>query len=210
MTTEHKDKLATGRRMAAERRASEKITSTGFGESKIFCDPNAVDANAQLRDCHIGGKRIGDIFSEEHILQLTWHHTDEGIAARNEGKSDIRVEVGNPLDKQRQRKKDDVLERGMETWEATDPMREQVAAHVRPGFRSRYLSDNTVKNKGTRGWQPVIVDGDPVKLGNMTLAEMPESKAVARNKHYQEIGNQRLKQNKEQYMESGGVSAVSD
>ena len=72
------------------------------------------------------------------------------------------------------------------------------------------LSDHTVKNKGTRGWKPVIVDGEPVKLGNMVLAEMPEGKARARNAHYAALGNERLKQNTERFMETGGGTAVSD
>lgn len=198
----------------AERaRRAETISSNGVGESRIFVAPEGTfpNPNDELRECHINGKRVGDIFTDEQIVNLTWHHTDEGIAARNAGKSDLRVEVGaGPLEKSIQRKKDDVLDRGMETWEASDPMKEVLDANPHPGFRRRFLSDGTVKNKGTRGWQPVIKDGEPVKLGGMTLAEMPEGKAVARNAHFREQGNRRLDQVQQQYVQSGGSTAVSD
>ena len=158
----------------------------------------------------MGGKLVGDL-PENVIALLSFDHTDEGIAARNAGKSDTRVSVGDPLHKQLQHKKDDVLDRGMEAWEASDPMKELLDKYKRPGFRNRFLGDLTVKNRGMRGWKPVIGEnGDPVKLGNLFMSEMPEEKAKQRNKHYQELGNRRLEQVQKEYVESGGQTAVAD
>lgn len=208
MTEEHKGKLAIGRQQARERKTQ---SAGGIGESRIFADPNAIDANAQLRECHIDGKLIRDYYTEDQISVLRWAWTDEGIAAANVGKLvGSGATVSDPIQKQLQRKKDDVLSRGMETYEASDPMREVIDEHGRPGFRNRFLSDSTVKKRGMRGWQPVVKDGEPVKLGGMVLAEMPVEKAVQRNKHYRDLGNDRLKQVTESYKEAVGGAAVSD
>jgi hypothetical protein len=210
-TPEARMKAAETRRMNAEARRAEKISAQGFGESKIFCDPNAPDPYEMIRNCHIEGKRIGDHYTDHQIAALRWEWTDEGYAARNEGKSATRASViSDPLAKALEQRRDDVKERGMETWQATNPMQEVLDANQRPGFRRRFLSDQTVKNRGMRGWKPVIENGDPVKLGTMTLAEMPESHAAQRNKHYQGMGNDRLKAVTESYVQSGGTTAVSD
>lgn len=206
-TTESRDKAAVTRQQNKE--AREKISAQGVGESRTFAAPEGTFEESPILNMHVGGVLVRDmpISAQGRILH---QQTDEGIAAANEGKSDIRVSVGDPLKKQLARKKDEVLNVGMETWEASDPMKEVIAQHGRPGFRNRFLSDATVKNKGLRGWQPVIVDGEPVKLGGMTLGEMPEGKARARNAHYSELGNQRLKQVTEKYMETGRGTALSE
>lgn len=203
---------ALARQQNKEARAAEKLMSTGVGPSKIFCDPNAVDTNAEIRSCHIEGRLISENYTEDQIAILQWAWTDEGIASRNAGKQEARASViSDPLAKAIEKRKDDVLDRGMETWEASNPMQEVLAANERPGFRRRFLSDQTVKNRGLRGWQPVVgAGGDPVKLGTMTLAEMPEGKANQRNAHYRDIGRERLKEVNDHYMETGGKAAVSD
>lgn len=213
-TPEMRDKAATTRQQNKEAKA---LRSTGVGESRNFGDPDAPDPYAKLRECHIGGKRVGDSFDETQLSMLQYRWTDEGIAEENErvsakngGAVASGVSVSDPLQKQLQRKRDDVLSRGMETFEASDPMREVIGAHGRPGFNNRFLSDETVKKRGLRGWQPVIKDGEPVKLGGMTLGEMPAEKAKQRNEHYRELGNQRLRQVTENYKEAAGSAATSD
>jgi hypothetical protein len=188
-----------------QQRAEKALMSTGIGESKVFRDPNAPEEDNPLLDCHINGQKIRDLgFTPLQLSAMSWHITDEGIAANNEGKQEVRASVTrDPLQKSMDKRRDDVLERGMETWEAEDAMRDQVKEHVRPGFKARYLSDATVQKRGMRGWKPVIEDGQPVKLGNMTLAEMPIEKAEARNRKFREDSNARLADVKRQYLESG-------
>lgn len=86
-----------------------------------------------------------------------------------------------------------------EAWDAPDPLQEAVDAHVRQGFRGKFLSDGVVNKRGMRGWKPVMVGGQTVKVAGMTLAEMPEERALARNKHFQAVGAQALRQTQEQH-----------
>lgn len=206
-----REAAAITRQQNKEARAAEKLMSTGVGPSKVFCDPAAPDPNAELRQCHIEGRLIADHYTEDQIAILQWAWTDEGIAARNAGKSDARVQVlSDPLANSLQKRKDDVKERGMESWEAENAMQQQIDRYGKPGFRTRYLSDATVKTKGLRRWDPVIVDGEPVKLGTLTMAQMPEDLASARNKKFRDDQSKRLDDVKRQYLESGQGTAVSD
>jgi hypothetical protein len=212
-TNEMRMKAAETRRQNAEARREEKAPmSTGIGESRVFRDPNASEEN-ELLACHINGKLIRDLgFTPLQLSAISWHITDEGIAANNEGKQEVRASViRDPLQKSLEKRKDDVLDRGMETWEAENPMREQIEQYGKPGFRTRYLSDATVQKRGRRKWEPVINEkGDPVRLGGMVMAQMPEGRADARNKAVRAAGNERLKQVQEKYMEGAEGSAVAD
>jgi hypothetical protein len=212
-TSESRDKAATTRRQNAEVRAAEKApTSTGIGESRVFCDPDAPQQDDRLLNCHINGKLIRDLgFTPLQLSAISWHITDEGIEANNEGKSEVRASVTrDPLSKSMEKRKDDVLDRGMETWEAENAMQQILDANPRPGFRRRFLADAVVNKRGLRGWQPVIKDGQPVTLGGLKMAEMPIEKAEARNRAVRAAGNERLKQVQERYMEGAEGSAVAD
>jgi hypothetical protein len=205
--------MEAGRNRAAEARRIEKAQRQDFAgipESVRFGGSPEAEKNPVL-DCHVGGMLVRNM-PLENQSRILYQQTDEGIAEANAGKSDRRVEVlAGPFEKSIQHKKDDILERGMETWEAADPMREVTDQHSRPGFRNRFLSDKAVKDRGMRGWQPVRGEnGDPVKLGGMTLAEMPESKARARAAHFKDANDRRMQQIEADYLEGGGKTAVSD
>jgi len=212
-TEESRDKAAVTRQQNKEARAVEKIAEAGgVGESRVFRNPDALDPYERLRQCHMGGKLISEHFTDDQIALFSYHITDEGIAERNAGKSDLRASVTkDPLAKAMEQRTDDVKVRGMETWEAKDPMKELVDQHIQPGMKARFLSDSVVSKKGMRGFEPVRdEEGKLVKLGGMTLAQMPIEKAAARNRHFQELGNQRLAQVQQEYVKSGGQTAVSD
>jgi hypothetical protein len=114
--------------------------------------------------------------------------TDQAIEERN-ARPNVRPPSGirlgaDPVEKAIQERRDG-LEAGMETWEAADPFRETAERHVQAGHRPRLLSPAKVEKEGLRGWKPVVSEnGDPVKVGNMILASMPEQRAEARERHY--------------------------
>lgn len=176
-------------------------------------DPNA-DAIAHLRGLHVGGEPVESLPQEVWHL-LTRQHTDEGIAEANAGKlkpGDVGygLRVGDgPLEKSIEERRDFRRDQ-METWEAPDPMKALADAHVGPGFRPRFLSQDRLNKEGNlgRGFE-VVTDakGDPVKLGSLVLARMPEDLADKRNDAVRSKGKAQLR---EVYREaqSNGVSLV--
>lgn len=215
MTTEQKDKMAVGRQRAAEaRRANQE--AAGIPDSRPF---GGTEAENPLLSLHVGGVLVADMVANLSpataamvLTALSYQATDEGIAERNDGKQERRATVGDgPFEKSLQKRKDDVLERGMDTFDATNPMQEVLDANQRPGFRRKFLADEVVKRKGLRGWQPVVgKNGEPVTLGTLKLAEMPEAKAVNRNKHFKELADVRLEQVQKEYVKEAGALAKTD
>ncbi len=143
---------------------------------------------------------------------LAHNNTDEGrdkqtAAAKEKGTySESIVSVGDgPYEKMIQ-KGNDIPEGksdSAEPWEMVNPQQELADKHVPEGHRPHFLSERVVDRKGTRGWQPCIGEnGDPVKLGGMTLASMPIEKAEKRNKHFRDIGNAAVAEVKDQVAET--------
>jgi hypothetical protein len=127
---------------------------------------------------------------------ISFDHTDEGIAARNAGKSDTHVSVTDTFDRQLER-----MER--EPWEGADVIGEIVQSNVSRGFRARFLSPRVVDRSGRRGWEIVTKGGDPVRLGNLMLAVMPEEKAEKRNAYFREQAQAEVQRVREEFVEQG-------
>jgi hypothetical protein len=66
----------------------------------------------------------------------------------------------------------------------------------------RFLSDRVSKRRGRRGWDAALdKDGKAVVVAGMTLGKMPTEAAEKRNAHYQEVGNEQLRDAAERYEE---------
>jgi hypothetical protein len=202
------------------RNTSKPIKSAGgIGDSKIFCAPNAEKdaARERMLDCHINGVAIRELNLEPQVFAvLDYWATDEGIEERN-ARPNVRppsgVELGRePFNKALEQRKDDVRDRGMETYEARDPLKEVAERYVGKGMKPKFLSPARIKDAGGVGDYQVVKDenGDPVRVKGMVLAEMPIARAEARNRHFRERGNKMLRQIGEEYQNSGGKMAVSD
>ncbi len=188
-----------------------KAKVSGVGPSKRFVAPNPPSAYDKLKGLHVGGIPIEDL-DEELVARLSRQHTDEGIAERNAGKVDTAVRVTqSPTEKAIQRRGDFRREQ-REPWDAPDPMKELVDAHVAPGMRAKFLSPTTTTRRGARGYEIVKDDhGDPVKLGELMLAQIPEEVAEARNRAVRDRGQARVEEIEKQYVQehqrlSGGSS----
>jgi hypothetical protein len=85
---------------------------------------------------------------------------------------------------------------------APDPLKELAEKHVAPGMRPKFLSPDTVRRRGTRGFEPVVdAKGNNVKFGEMVLAQIPEDVARKRQQTHQDRANNLAKQVVEEYRE---------
>jgi len=182
---------------------SKKVMTSGVGESKPFIaseeDRERLNPDIErIKDCHVNGIRIGDLPEEQQAMVLAilpYERTDEGIAEAQAGKSQVRVSVTDDELSKSFRRRAEFRATELEPWEAPDPMKELAEAYVRPGFKAKFLSPSVCDVAGTRGYEIVRNEkGDPVRLGRLMLAEMPEEKAERRNRHYQEMANSRLQE----------------
>lgn len=171
--------------------AAKKPMSRGVGESKRFRAADAPSVYERLAGRHVGGIPIEDL-DEELVARLSIQHTDEDIAARNAGKVDTGVRVtAGPLEKAIEHRRDFRRENN-EPWEAPDPMKELIDAHVAPGMRAKFLSPTTSARQGTRGYEVIKDKGEPVKLGELMLAQIPAEKAEARQRAIRQRGQARM------------------
>jgi len=182
---------------------AKKIMIQGVGPSKLNRDPKAPSPYEALKGLHVAGVKIEDL-PENLVVKLSYQHTDESIAERNEGKAEsvgrvtsaarARVtasEFGRSVEERRDFRRD--AETPQEVYEAPDPMKEIVEAHVAPGMRAKFLSPGRVDRDGTRGYELVKnIKGELVRLGRMMLGVMPETKAKARSEFYRKKGSERL------------------
>lgn len=84
------------------------------------------------------------------------------------------------------------LDKVMEAWEdpnfdplgLTDPMQALKKRFQRPGMALKLLSDSVCNHLGTRSYRRIIDPdtGDVVRMGKLTLGEIPEHFAAARRK----------------------------
>ena len=178
---------------------SSKITSRGVGPSKRFNGPPEAQREPyqHIQGCHMGGRPVEDVVPISSAHLITYDHTDEGIAARNEGKADsaarVRAASGDrsPVTgasrEHKLSERRDHMQVGMEPWEAPDPMKELVEKHIGKGMRPRFLSPFKIQKQGKRGFEIVKDEkGDPVTLGELVLAQMPEEQAERRNRVFRE------------------------
>lgn len=197
----------------------QRQEEAGIPDSKAFVAPEAERVPSgvdRILACHINGALISTLNLDPQVLAaLDYFSTDEGIAEKN-ARPNVRepsgIEQGEgPWEKALQQKRDDVLDRKYDSYEARDPLREVAEQYAQPGMRSKFLSEKKTKDGGNRDYEVVKqANGDPVKVRGMLLGHIPERVAVARNKHYQQRGTQLLKQLDEKYKQEGGPTAVSD
>src|SRR5262252_7350245 len=152
----------------------ENQEAAGIPDSPIFTNPR-IEMENPLLDLHVGGMLVRDMPLEQQH-RLVYQQTDEGIAEMNAGKSPHRIEtIRDEFTGQCQQRRDEIVERGMEPWEATNPMAELAKRHVAPGFKGKFLSPARIdKYGGETGGYEIVKDGrgDPVKLRNMPLGQM--------------------------------------
>jgi hypothetical protein len=69
------------------------------------------------------------------------------------------------------------------------------------GMSFRCLSERITARKGRRNWQPLLhpVTGKEIKIQGQTLCWMPKVAATRRNRHYQEIGNEQIREATENF-----------
>ena len=176
-------------------------------------DEVLATGETRILGCHINGIQIAALnLPPEVIAALDYFATDEGVAERN-ARPQMREPSGvtlgqDPFSKALEQKTDDVLERDMYSYEARDPLREVAEQYAVPGMRAKFMSAAKIKAGGNRDYVVVKEEnGDPVRVKGMILGHIPEERAVARNKHYQKLGNQFLKQIGEEHVAQGGVIA---
>jgi hypothetical protein len=219
-TEEQRDRAAVTRQQNKEARLREKqerMEAAGIPDSRRF---GGAPGENPLMDYHVGGvkvremvERMSEVDAALWISRLTYHQTDEGIAERNEGKSELRVEVGaGPWEKSLEHRRDDVKQRDMDSWEARDPLKEVKDRHAEPGMAYKFLSPRKIQENGGTGSYEVVKDasGEAVKVRGMVLGKMPQERAKARNRHYQDRSNRLITEMTEQYKREGGRTAVSD
>jgi hypothetical protein len=173
----------------------KKARSTGIGESKRFIAPGGEndperDAFKTLKGLHMGGKPVEEVIPRDQVHLITFDHTDEGIAKRNEDRVKTGIEPGKDALAKAIEKHGDSIE----PWENTDPAKYLTDKYVKPGERPRLLSERMIDHAGTRGFE-IVKDknGDPVKLGNMPLGVMPEEKARKRQKYFEDLSRENIR-----------------
>lgn len=206
---------AQKQRKLDERRARQE--AAGIPDTPLNINEQQLPTGeSRMLLCHINGVAIADLnLGPEVIAALDYFATDEGIQERNDrpmARPPSGISLGSdPFTKALQEKRDDVIDRGYDSYEARDPFREIAKRHAVPGMRAKMLSAQKVKDGGNVDYEVVKdTNGDPVKCKGMILGHIPERVAEARNKHYRKSGNERLSMISQKYVEEGGATAVSD
>jgi hypothetical protein len=199
-----------------EKRARQE--AAGIPDSKPFIDPETADQPSSMDGYHINGVLIAELNLPPQVLAaLDYYATDEGMAERN-ARPMVRepsgIELGaDGFTKALDQRRDDVIDRDMDMYEARDPLKEVASSFTGVGMRPKFLSAASVKEGGGTGdWDVVKYPdghkqhGDPVMVKGMVLGQMPERKAIARNNFYRGRGNQLLKQIGEKHQAEGGLA----
>lgn len=202
----------------------QRQEAAGIPDSRPFVTSEAEHVESgsdRMLACHINGVAIAELnLGPEVIAALDYYATDEGMAERN-ARPMVRepsgIEQGaGPFAKALEQKRDDVLDRDMDLYQARDPFKEVADAFVGPGMRAKMLSANKLKRGGNGDHQVVKYPaghphaGDPVMVEGMVLGEMPERRAIARNKHYQNKTADLLAQIEGKHRQAGGVVVGPD
>jgi len=136
---------------------------------------------------------------QEHLIP--GRITDQGIERRNR---ELKAEHGTAKVTDRLDNQIDAYQAAadgkLEVWNAQNPLTEAVARVAKPGFRNRMLSPTVIEKRGMRGWE-IAHDkqGREVKVGRLIAAEMPEAAGRERDAHYQNEGNEALRDAQETY-----------
>lgn len=194
--------------------------AAGIPDSKPFTAPENERTEAgvdRILKCHINGQLVSSLNLEPQVLAaLDYYGTDEGMAERQAhpmAREASGIALGaEPWNKALEERRDDVKERGMDTFEARDPLKEVADAHAVPGMKPKFLSERRIRENGSTGEYQVVKDakGDTVKVRGMVLGHIPVERAESRNKFYREKGKRLLKEIGEQYQREGGATAVAD
>ena len=188
------------------------LEAAGIPDSPNMARGYEGEPNAIL-DFHVGGMLVRDLPLEAQG-RIVYSQTDEAMEERN-ARPEVREASGirlgaDEVTKGCEKRKDDVIDRGMEPWESPNAMEDLIKRHVKPGMSGKFLSPGRVDKNGTRGFEPVkLANGEPVKLRNMVLGQMPVEKVEQRNKFYRDKSAAAAKVIKEQYMAEAGPLAVS-
>jgi hypothetical protein len=160
---------------------SDKPTSTGVGDSKIFAAPDGTFE--PLRDWStltVNGEPI----PENLWATLPYRFTDQGYEELNGGPKVRAQVVAGPKEKGLERMRDFRMAAPPEDCDLqADPMKELVNTHIPPGMHGRFLSARRVgkEGNGTRGYEIVRNEkGEPVKYGSMILGQIPQEIADSR------------------------------
>lgn len=170
---------------------------------------SAQPASAELT---VDGKPIPDHL--KHVI--AYDLTDQGKAERKENlkasgrysENQVSV-VSSEFDKQLLRYEDDA--NGAEPWELANPIEAAKARVPDPTGKAFHLFGNaTYDRDGARGFVPEKdVNGNLIKVGNMVLASMPESRAAKREKYYKDLALQAEKAEGERYREEQARNAAA-
>lgn len=204
--------VQTRKEKAAQTRLNQE--AAGIPDSRPSAAPGGADP---ILACHINGVLIAELGLEPHVIAvLNRQMTDEGIAERN-ARPGVREPSGitqgrDGWDKSLEQRRDDVLDRDMDTWQARDPLKEKAEAYTTPGYRPKFMSAARIKSDGSTGDYRVVKypaghpqAGDPVMAKGMVLGEMPERRAVARAKHFAGRGAELVKQVEGKHQAEGGT-----
>lgn len=160
-----------------------KAVGAGVGESKTFAAaPGSFEPNPVR---HAGDRPIGT-GTFDHLLAS--QHSDEQQAENDlKPKAQISV-VRDAFEKKTYDEYTDDRKHTFKPWMTTNPMQAIANRHCPRGHAPRFLGERKVQVDGLRGWEPVIDSkGDPIKLGNMTLASMPREMADERNNDFRRL-----------------------
>ena len=189
------------------------LDAAGIPESPNMAREYEGEPNPILH-CHVGGVLVADLPIEAQG-RIVYSQTDEAMEERN-ARPEVREPSGISLGadefaKGIAKKKDDVIERGMEPWESPNAMQDMIKQHVAPGFSGKFLSPRRIDKNGTRGFEVVKQEnGDPVRVQNMVLGQMPKEKVEKRNRYYREQGAQAAAAIKQQYMSESKLGVTDD
>lgn len=156
------------------------------------------EAESIERVLTVNGKPIPVEFA--HLINFAMTDQGQAEARANDVKNGMKSSgarvTGDAWDKTLQRKTE------AQVWDGFDPLKEAVDAVREPGMEYRFLSDRVTKRRGRRGWEAASdADGKPVVVAGMTLGKMSTEAAQKRNSHYQEVGNEMLRDAAERYEE---------
>src|SRR5215467_1557569 len=162
------------KRTAEEIRANQE--AAGIPDSRPFINAEPQEnAITRIEACHINGVLVKQLNLDPQVLAaLDYWQTDEGIAEKNARPNVVEpsgITAGpDEWDKSLKEKREDVLERGYESYEARDPLRDVAEQYAQPGMRAKFLSQKKIKDGSNRDYQVVKqANGDPVMVRGMVL-----------------------------------------
>lgn len=150
----------------------------GVGESRMFVNP---DADQEIMSCHVNGKLVSEMIADGDIPHPPPHaFTDEGLAERLAsmvGKPKPQVQVLADYEDKHHERFADRLKDDLRYPTAVDPQQAAILKHVPPGFRGSFLNDKACDSMGTQGYEPLLVDGKRITVGDGWLGVKPEDVA---------------------------------